>query len=411
MADTSKPERASDASSTSTTDVDLTTEHQVELQDPEKQDVDQDASAKGADEPSVLAGDGQAPEPVKAVNRPSVFVPMVLGGVVAAAIGFGAARYVIPEGWPIARTGSSQTTQDIAAQAVKVQTLETQVAALAGDVALLPTADTISDLQAFRAGAEARLSAVETSVEGALEALSGFEARLGEAELRPVGAGDGVSGAAIGAYQKELDDLRAALEQQRAENEKMAANIGAVADKAQAQIEDAQAQAVSKTRAATSRAALSLILASIESGGGYGAALADLAESGVEIPAVLAQNAEAGVSSLAELQRGFPDFARQALDASIKATVGTGAMDKLGVFLRTQVGGRSLTPHEGDDPDAVLSRAEAALRNGSMTEALTELAGLPDAGREVMAPWVASATSRVETLAAATALSQSLNQN
>ena len=29
------------------------------------------------------------------------FVPLVLGGVVAAALGFGLARYVVPEGWPV----------------------------------------------------------------------------------------------------------------------------------------------------------------------------------------------------------------------------------------------------------------------------------------------------------------------
>ncbi|MGO4914643.1 COG4223 family protein [Pseudogemmobacter sp. W21_MBD1_M6] len=413
MADTSESTRGSDAKSTTDTDVVLTSEDQVELQDPEKQGVDQDASADVADEPSVPSDEGQAPEPeaTKATKRPSVFVPMLLGGVAAAAIGFAVARYVIPEGWPVAGAGVSRTAQDLAAQTTKVQTLEAQVVTLTDQVGLLPTAATIADLQTFRAETETRLSAVETSIEGTLQDLSDFETRLGKAEMRPLGAGDGASGAAIGAYQKELDELRTALAVQRTENAQMAANIGAVADKAQAQIEAAQQQAASKSRAATSRAALSRVQASIESGAGYSAALADLADSGVEIPATLAQNAEAGVPSVAELQRRFPELARQALDASIKATVGAGAMDKLGAFLRTQVGGRSLSPREGDDPDAVLSRAEAALGNGSVADALTELESLPEAGREVMAPWVASATLRVETLAAADALTQSLNQN
>ncbi|MGB0440740.1 MAG: molybdopterin-binding protein, partial [Paracoccaceae bacterium] len=36
----------------------------------------------------------------------------------------------------------------------------------------------------------------------------------------------------------------------------------------------------------------------------------------------------------------------------------------LGAFLKTQLGARSLEPREGDDPDAVLSRMEAAAREG-----------------------------------------------
>jgi hypothetical protein len=67
-------------------------------------------------------------------------------------------------------------------------------------------------------------------------------------------------------------------------------------------------------------------------------------------------------------------------------------------FLRSQTGARSLAPRAGDDPDAVLSRAEAAVRDGRLREALAELEALPPAAAAELAPWRARAEQRVEAL-------------
>jgi hypothetical protein len=64
----------------------------------------------------------------------------------------------------------------------------------------------------------------------------------------------------------------------------------------------------------------------------------------------------------------------------------------VGSFLRSQTGARSLTPREGDDPDAVLSRAEAILAEGRPADTLTELAALPPEGQAAMTEW----SSRVQ---------------
>ena len=90
---------------------------------------------------------------------------------------------------------------------------------------------------------------------------------------------------------------------------------------------------------------------------------------GAEIPAALA-NAGDGIPTLLTLQEGFAEPARAALDASIRADMGDGWANRLTSFLRSQSGARSLTPHEGADPDAVLSRAEAALCGGTLVFAL-----------------------------------------
>ena len=89
--------------------------------------------------------------------------------------------------------------------------------------------------------------------------------------------------------------------------------------------------------------------------------------------------------------------------------MGDGWASRLTSFLRSQSGARSLTPHEGTDADAVLSRAEAALREGQIKAALAELAGLPPAGAELMKPWIADATRRLDTEQAISDLSATLN--
>ena len=116
-----------------------------------------------------------------------------------------------------------------------------------------------------------------------------------------------------------------------------------------------------------------------------------------------------GLPTLLALQDGFAEPARAALDASIRADMGEGWADRLSAFLRSQSGARSLTPREGADPDAVLSRAEAALRRGDLTASLAELASLPPAGAEAMAAWVADATRRLAAEQAITDLSATLN--
>jgi hypothetical protein len=112
------------------------------------------------------------------------------------------------------------------------------------------------------------------------------------------------------------------------------------------------------------------------------------------------------VPTLTALADAFPDAARAALDAAIRAEAGEGAMDRFTAFMRVQTGARSLEPREGGDPDAVLSRAEAAVRAGDLPAALAELSALPEAGLSEMAGWTQAAETRLQALEAAQSLSQ-----
>ena len=110
------------------------------------------------------------------------------------------------------------------------------------------------------------------------------------------------------------------------------------------------------------------------------------------------------------LQESFVEAARDALVLSMRETAGDGIWSRLGAFLRSQTGARSLTPRAGTDPDAVLSRAEAALANGDLSAAITELDGLPEEGKARMSEWIALADRRLKALAALGDVSAALDR-
>jgi hypothetical protein len=162
--------------------------------------------------------------------------------------------------------------------------------------------------------------------------------------------------------------------------------------------QSAQAQAA----ATLTRAALGQIAAALDSGAPYPSAIAVLA--GADIAVVLTDNATAGLPSLQALQASFPDSARTALEAALRANMGESWSERVGNFLRTQVGVRSLTPRDGPDPDAILSRAEAALTAGDVAQALAEIATLPASAQDALSAWRAQAQLRLDAQAALAAL-------
>jgi len=78
---------------------------------------------------------------------------------------------------------------------------------------------------------------------------------------------------------------------------------------------------------------------------------------------------------------------------------------------RRPLGARSVTPREGDDPDAILSRAEASVMRGRLGEALAEIEALPQVARDAMEDWIAQARTRHEAIGAAQRLMSELGTN
>lgn len=316
----------------------------------------------------------------------SVFLPAILGGLIAAGLGFGAAYYFIPRFEP-----------------AMVETMETNEAAIAEVRAEIAAIDTTSGL----APLSEEISALGTQVTDQFASLDArivsFEDRLVALEKQPSADGT-LQETALEAYQAELDQLRAQVEEQ--------------AGAAFAQLESTRAEAAAieeaallAARNAKARAALAQIRSSLDTGAPMTTALAELEDvMGAPAPEGLASVAE-GVPTLAKLQGDFPPAARQALaDARSEGASGESS-GAFGSFLREQLNVRSVAPRDGNDADAILSRAEAALKEGQLETALTEVSGLPEIAAAPLAGWVNQVQARVDALNAANEISTSLNDN
>ena len=114
---------------------------------------------------------------------------------------------------------------------------------------------------------------------------------------------------------------------------------------------------------------------------------------------------------MAALQAAYPDAARAALASARRSGEAGENNTGLTAFLRSQFDIRSVTPSDGDSVDAILSRGEAALRQGQLKDAIGLIETLPDSARAEMAGWAAQAKTRADALAAIETLSTTLNVN
>lgn len=315
------------------------------------------------------------------------FLPLLLGGVVAGAIGYGVATY-----FPM-NDGSVDVSVQMQAQA-------DQLAALEAKLADIPAVDL--------SGVEAQIASVgdqAAALSGAIYTnFADLDARLTEVEKRP-GADGTLSDTALAAYQRELEQLRADLEIQQATVMSAAAQAETDLAAARAEAEALEQEALASAEAAASRAALNRVSTAIETGAPFADALGDL---GGDLPAALSSAAENGVATTAELTSDFPAAARAAL-ATARAEGVSDESGGLGGFLRNQFDVRSTAPQEGSSPDAVLSRAEAAIKEGRVADALAEIEALPEVARAEMTDWTAQATERADVLDAVATLSETYN--
>ena len=328
----------------------------------------------------------------RVVETRSVFIPAVFGGLVAGMVGlaFGASDQlsaILPESMQRSAT-AEVTAEDISA-------LRDQIAELEAQLAQTPDAPDLSAIEAQIAQglsdqAEAA-AAADASLSDRIDALGTQLTELAQAPLEA-----SVSDEAIAAYEAELAAVQSALAQQRAEVEDMIAEA--------AQME---AEASENARIAQAQAAVTRLLAALDTSGPFSAEVTELQSLGVTVPDALS-SASDGLTSLGELQASFPELARDALAAARDVE---GGSEGLSGFLQRQLGARSVTPREGDDPDAVLSRAEAALTQGDLAQTLAELNALPDVAKAPLSDWMAAAQERQAALAAADDLAQSLARN
>lgn len=319
------------------------------------------------------------------------FLPMLFGGVLAAVLGFGAAHLAVftqDDAAIMAQLQEQQSRLDAQQEQIKEisSALDAARSALAAlDLAPLRNAD-----EALHRQIEDLIAGQEAMI-GAREAL---DIRLGDLEKRPVS--ETIAPEAIAAYERELDALRQALQIERAEIETLAQDV--IASQRRAALDLMQEENLSVLAELTRR---------LDAGQPYDEQLLALTSAGVSAPSALVQSATKGVATHADLLAEFPALARSALATARTAQGSSGGVKG---FLQSQFNLRSTTPRAGDDPDAVLSRTEAALRGGDLSAALDEIAALPDEAQEDLAEWAARAGLRLEALNDAHALRKQLRQ-
>lgn len=352
-------------------------------------------------EPLYATADRPSPPPPS--RHRGGFLALLLGGALAAAIGFAAARYVLPAGWPI-RLERAEPPEAAAARAElqsRVSELETALDTRLTEMeeALAQPAADDPDMAQIGSAIDDRLDAATAPLAATLERL---EERVAALESRAAAGADG--GAALSEDDvARLDALRGALEGRRSELEDLQARLEETAQAAEARVEDAAARLddLSATADGLQRSmALTRLQVDMAAGLPFETALQGLRGAGADVPEVLARHAAEGVASLDALRRRFPAAARDGLAAALQAQGGEDWGTRAVGYLRAQVGARSLAPREGDDPDAVLSRAEAALAEADLDGALAELEVLGEAGRAAMAGWISDAEAHLAVAAA-----------
>lgn len=352
----------------------------------------------------AVPGDMPAPghDPVQNVPmRKTGFWPVVMGGVVAAALGSAATIWALPHlpaGWLPAQPAPQPVTE----------APQVDVAAIRADAigaAQSAVAEQVGALRAELAAQSEPAPAAQTPAGASAEDLAALRRQLEaqDAQIRELTSRPQID-PDLAARVQTLADQADTLEQQ----------IQTAAQAAQARINAAQAEAqqlqeaaTETTRRAEAVAAIAALQAALDRGVTPDEARQKLEGAGLQTPEALTRE----VPNLDSLQAGFPEAARAALRAALRQDSAAGNGSLFTNFLRAQTGARSVEAREGTDPDAILSRANEAVEEGRIADAVTEVAALPDDARAApaMAAWLAGATAYRDAQAALSDLSAPSN--
>lgn len=364
-------------------------EEKISAEDPLTESKADDAAETDAEEvegveveePAEESADTQTPveEPVvppapveKVVVKKSGFVPMLLGGVLCVGFGYAAAQFIKPAGWPFPGSNTDELSTQIAA-------LEAQFADLKSSSAAQEQSQAAA-LETLRSDLESQLSEADDGADevAALQSqLEAFDSRLTATEARPV-ADAVLSPEATEAFQSQIDEMQSLLN----------AEI--------TRLQEAKAQSLAEEAAAREATLKARLQTRVNAGEPFDTVLAELGD----VPAELESVAASGIPSTSALQEAYSASARQALISASKAAHDAGEQGWFATVLQTQLGLRSTEPKEGDDADAILSRAEQAVREGSFAKAIETLGALPEAGQQDMQGWIAQAQQRVDVMSA-----------
>ena len=216
--------------------------------------------------------------------------------------------------------------------------------------------------------------------------LSTLSKRTDDLEKRPVLTA--VPEDIIEKHSKELEALKETLTQQR--------------EQVQAVMQDAETkEAIAKQAAREARiySMVSRLSGAIKNGDTFAAVLIDFeAASYLKAPDILHKYSETGFVTKEQLIKDFPIVARLALN-SARSEAKDAQGKTFADYLKTQLKARSVMPREGMSADAILSRAEAAVKDDRLKDALSELDALDLIARDQMDDWISKAKERLAAVA------------
>ncbi|MGC8201288.1 COG4223 family protein [Aliiroseovarius sp. PTFE2010] len=324
------------------------------------------------------------PEPIAPKKRSGVWGG-IFGGAIAAALGAAATYFVLPL-VPGLLPNPADDPQELA-----IAQLQDETSGLSNRVA--SNSQSIDQLT----GNVAELD-VDADLAALHDQISALQERVIALEERPVPS-SAPSAETMQAVDAELGKLRAQVEDELQRIKE-----------ASAQVAENEQAAEERALQAAALAALGRIQIAADAGRPFADDLDPVRDAGIELPEALQNHATEGVATLSALQSSFPQSARSALNAAIDAEAPEDPQSKVSAFFRKQLGVRSLEPRDGDSADAILSRAEAALRDGDLAKTLEELSGLSGEAEERMNSWIAKAKARMELKTALDTLAQQLSQ-
>lgn len=258
--------------------------------------------------------------------------------------------------------------------------------------------DQIEALQAVIAGLETRLAVTEAANQSAQAAERRVAAM--EAGVAAIGAQQGTQATELGSVRTEIGALGARADAVRETLAAHAARIDALADGSAAL--DARLSAV-ETRVdrpeAARRAALGIALASLSGAANEGGAFAeelaavDALAPGAEQVAALQGVAQTGVADANTLLRQLQPAARAALKAEA-AGAQDGFWQRLSGNALSLVTVRRTGDIEGDSVEAKLARAEIALGDGKVADAVALVESIEGPAAAELAGWLDAARAR-----------------
>jgi len=204
------------------------------------------------------------------------------------------------------------------------------------------------------------------------------------------------------ATRSEVDRVTKALEERvaaLADRVDAAERRAAAAERSASEAGDRVGGAI---RTAALDAAVASMMSRLEDGQAFAAALDQVADlSGADAPEALSAVATTGTATPQSLLRGLGAPFRNAVEIDIRERSDGGLFANASARIRSIFMGRPKGAREGESVEAVLSRAEAAIRADDLDAALVEIDGLPIPARTALGDWLTALRGRAAAMSAA----------